>query len=58
MKANSISLGQLLDKGYQITMKDMNLNIENNENQLITKVEMTKNRMFQLNLNCAFLKCL
>lgn len=53
MKTNIIILGKLLEKRYQVTMKDMTLFIRNNDNQLIGKVEMTKNWIFLVNLKYA-----
>ncbi|KAK6119781.1 hypothetical protein DH2020_046472 [Rehmannia glutinosa] len=49
MKSNILSLGQLLEKGY-IHMKDRSLSIRDDRNNLITKVSMSRNRMFLLNI--------
>ena len=58
MKSNILSLGQLLEKGYDIKLKDNNLSIKDNANNLIAKVPMTKNRMFILNIQNDVAKCL
>ena len=50
MKNNILSLGQLLKKGYDIHMKDSSLSIRDGRNNLITKVPMSRNRMFLLNI--------
>ncbi|XP_059638621.1 uncharacterized protein LOC132280881 [Cornus florida] len=50
MKNNILSLGQLLEKGYNISMKDCSLSIRDPLGNLIAKVPVTKNRMFLLNI--------
>ena len=50
MKSNILSLGQLLEKGYGIHMKDYSFFIRDDKGNLITKVNMLKNRMFSLNI--------
>jgi hypothetical protein len=50
MKSNILSLGQLLERGYTIFMKDRSLYLCDKNNRLIAQVEMTTNRMFKLNL--------
>ena len=46
MKNNIFRLGQLLEKGYDINMKDCSLSIKDADRNFITKVPMSKNRMF------------
>ncbi|KAL0541197.1 hypothetical protein IC582_021236 [Cucumis melo] len=58
MKNNILSLGQLLEKGYNILIKDYSLLIRDNHYKMIAKVEMTKNRMFLLNIQTDVAKCL
>ncbi|XP_059650456.1 uncharacterized protein LOC132296262 [Cornus florida] len=55
---NILSLGQLLEKGYNISMKDCSLSIRDPLDNLIAKVLMTKNRMFLLNIQADEAKCL
>ena len=50
MKNNILSLRQLLEKGYNILMKDYSLLIRDNHDDMIAKVQKTKNRMFLLNI--------
>ncbi|KAA0056914.1 Retrovirus-related Pol polyprotein from transposon TNT 1-94 [Cucumis melo var. makuwa] len=58
MKNNILSLGQLLEKGYNILMKDYSLLIRDNHDKIIAKVQMTKNRMFLLNIQTDVAQCL
>ncbi|KAL0544538.1 hypothetical protein IC582_019655 [Cucumis melo] len=58
MKNNILSLGQLLEKGYSILMKDYSLLIRDNHDKIIAKVQMAKNRMFLLNIQTNVAKCL
>ncbi|XP_070032779.1 uncharacterized protein [Nicotiana tomentosiformis] len=58
LKSNILSLGQLLEKEYEIHMKNMHLWIRDSSGILIVKVHMTKNRLFYMNLNTIDAKCL
>ncbi|KAJ0098114.1 hypothetical protein Patl1_28311 [Pistacia atlantica] len=58
MKNNIMSLGQLLEKGYDIHMKENNFSIRDHLNTLIAKVPMIKNRMNLLNIQNDVAKCL
>ncbi|KAJ4716700.1 Retrovirus-related Pol polyprotein from transposon TNT 1-94 [Melia azedarach] len=58
MKSNILSLGQLLEKDYDIHMKDYSIFIRDDKGNLITKVKMSKNRMFSLNIQNDVAKCL
>jgi len=58
MNNNTLSLGQLLEKGYDIHMKDSSLSIRDGRNNLITNVPMPRNRMFLLNIQNDVAKCL
>ena len=51
-------MGQLLKKGYDISMKDCHLTIQDNHGNLIARVRMSKNRMFALNIQHDATKCL
>ena len=55
MKSNILSLRQLLEKGYDIHLRDNNLSIRDNVSKLIAKVPMSRNRMFVLNIQNEFL---
>lgn len=54
---NILSLGQLLEKKYDIHLKDLSATIRSPEGILIAKVPMTKNRMFLLNVQYEEAKC-
>ena len=58
MKTNILSLGQLLEKGYQISLKDMHLTLADTRGKLITRVRMAKNMMFPLTILHDTPKCL
>ena len=58
MKSNILSIGQLLEKGYDIHMKNRSLFIRNDQRNLIAQVPMTNNRMFLLNIQNDVAKCL
>ncbi|XP_028054204.1 uncharacterized protein LOC114258451 [Camellia sinensis] len=58
MKNNILSMGQLLEKGYDISMKDCHLTIKDNHGNLIARVRMSKNQMFALNIQHDVAKCL
>jgi hypothetical protein len=56
LKKNILSLKQLLEKGYEIKMTDLIL--LNTHEAMITKITMTKNIMFLLNIDTNVPKCL
>ncbi|XP_074328343.1 uncharacterized protein LOC141666248 [Apium graveolens] len=58
LKSNIISLGQLVEKGYYIQMQDNSLVIRNQDRELIADVEMSKNRLFTLDMQTKAQKCL
>nr|GEZ09182.1 retrovirus-related Pol polyprotein from transposon TNT 1-94 [Tanacetum cinerariifolium] len=58
LKSNILSVGQLLEKNYDVHFKDRSATIRNQEGKLITKVPMTKNRMIILNIQHDEAKCL
>ena len=58
MKSNILSLGQLLEKGYNMQFIDCSLSIRDEQNRLIAKLPMTKKRMFLLNIQSEAAKCL
>ena len=58
LKSNILSLGQLLEKGYEINMKNRCLWLKDQSEILIVKVYMSKNRMFLLNFKTIEVKCL
>jgi len=50
LKNNILSIGQLLEKGYSVFMKDRMMNLKEKSGRVLARVEMTKNRMLKLNL--------
>jgi hypothetical protein len=58
IKSNILSLGQLLEKDYEIHMKNRSLLLRDDKKNLIAKVPMTSNRMFLLNIQTDVAKCL
>jgi hypothetical protein len=50
MKSNILSLGQLLEKDYEIHMKNRCLLLRDDKKNLTAKILMTSNRMFLLNI--------
>ncbi|XP_074322781.1 uncharacterized protein LOC141659753 [Apium graveolens] len=58
LKSNIISLGQLGEKGHYIQMQDNSLVIRNRDQELIADVEMSKNRLFTLDIQTKMQRCL
>ena len=58
IKCNILSLRQLMDKGYEIKMKDRILTLLDTHRTMIAKVTMTKNMMFFLHMEINMSKCL
>jgi hypothetical protein len=50
IKRNILSVGQLMEKGFEIFMKKKNLHLKDNRERAIARVEMGENIMFKLNL--------
>ena len=57
MKSNVLSIGQLVEKGYNIHMRDNSLMLRDTSGRIIAHVPMTQNRMFPLHLNTKSEKC-
>jgi hypothetical protein len=58
MKNNILSMGQLMENGYSIFMKDQMMHLKDKRGRLIARVEMAKNHMYKLNLRNIREKCL
>jgi Zinc knuckle len=58
LKSNILSMGQLLEMGYLVFMKDRMLYLKDKKDWLVARVEMAKNRMFKLNLRNVRERCL
>jgi GAG-pre-integrase domain len=50
LKTNILSMGQLMEKGYSILMKDRVLHLKDKQGRLVARVEMGRNQMYKLNL--------
>ena len=58
LKSNILSLGQLLEKEYEIVLKNGALMMRDNKGHLIVKVQMSKNILFSLKIQTNCTKCL
>ncbi|XP_074326948.1 uncharacterized protein LOC141664890 [Apium graveolens] len=58
LKSNIISLGQTVEKGYNIQIQDNFLTIRNQVRELIVNVKMSKNCLFTLDMQKKVQKCL
>ncbi|KAL4296943.1 hypothetical protein GQ457_12G005360 [Hibiscus cannabinus] len=58
MKSNIISLGQLLEKGYEVQMKNRSLSLKNKNGELVVQVDMTRNRLFTIDIEFGEVKCM
>nr|KYP39766.1 Retrovirus-related Pol polyprotein from transposon TNT 1-94 [Cajanus cajan] len=58
LKSNILSMGQMMEKGNSVLMKDRVLYLKDKHDRLIARVEMKKNRMYKLELNILQNKCL
>jgi hypothetical protein len=50
IKSNILSVGQLMEKGFEIFMKKRTLHMKDSRERAIARVEMRENKMFKLNL--------
>jgi hypothetical protein len=57
MKCNLLSLGELLQKGFTITMKHNHLLIMDSNQHLILRAPLSKNRTFQANVKTTEVQC-
>jgi len=58
MKCNLLSVGQLVQKGYSVTMKDNSLKLFHKNKRLVLKTPLAKNRTFQTNMKAVEFTCL
>ena len=58
IKNNILSLDQLLEKGYNIHMKNKSLSMSDKYVSLIFNMYIIRNRMFLLNIQNDTIKCL
>ncbi|CAL1378864.1 unnamed protein product [Linum trigynum] len=50
MTSNILSLGQLMEKNYEVHMVNRQMEMLNEKRQLLANVPMSTNRMFSLNI--------
>jgi hypothetical protein len=50
IKSNILSVGQLMEKEFEIFMKKMTLHLKDSRGRAIARVETRENQMFKLNL--------
>jgi hypothetical protein len=58
LKSNILSMGQLMEKGYLVFMKNRVLQLKDKKERVIERVEMAKNRMYKINLCYVRERCL
>ncbi|KAK2385973.1 hypothetical protein QL285_059916 [Trifolium repens] len=58
MKSNLMSVGQLIEKGFSVTMKDNLLKLYDCNQKLIMESEQGRNRTFKVNVRTADSECL
>ena len=58
MKSNLLSIGQLVEKNYKVTIKDKMMRVVDANGRLILKAHMSKNRTFKIELNMMENRCL
>jgi hypothetical protein len=50
LKSNILSMGQLMEKGYSVFMKDRMMHLKDKGGRTLARIEMAKNRMYKINL--------
>lgn len=58
MKRNLMSVGQLIEKGFSVTMKDKLLRLYDSDQKLIMQSEQGINRTLKVNVETTGTKCL
>jgi hypothetical protein len=58
LKSNLLSIGQLIQKGFEVKMKNNSLALFDAKHNLILKTPLSKNRTFQINMTTAKVMCL
>ncbi|XP_057426461.1 uncharacterized protein LOC130719879 [Lotus japonicus] len=57
LKCNLMSIGQLVEKGYNFDTKNRKLHLYDPEERLVLNANLTKNKTFQVNMKAAEIKC-
>ncbi|PHT36714.1 hypothetical protein CQW23_24414 [Capsicum baccatum] len=58
LKSNIISIGQLCELGYEVTIKDCSLTLRNKNREVVSKVDMTRNHLFTIDIESGEVKCM
>ncbi|XP_073223543.1 uncharacterized protein [Cicer arietinum] len=58
MKSNLLSIGQLIQKGFQVIMKNDALEMYDRQKKMILKAPLSKNRTFVINIQAVDIHCL
>ncbi|XP_052724120.1 uncharacterized protein LOC128193958 [Vigna angularis] len=58
MKSNLLSLGQLLEKGYTMSMHQKHIEVFDSKQRPVIKAPLARNRTFKVNLNATAIQCL
>ncbi|XP_004500571.1 uncharacterized protein [Cicer arietinum] len=58
MKSNLLSIGQLIQKGFQVIMKNDVLEMYDGQKNIILMVPLSKNKTFLINIQVADIQCL
>ncbi|XP_014515563.1 uncharacterized protein LOC106773379 [Vigna radiata var. radiata] len=58
MKSNLLSLGQLLEKGYSMQLQKRNIEVYDEQQRLLIKAPLARNRTFKVELNVVEVQCL
>ena len=58
IKCNLLSVGQLVEKGFSIVMKDGALKLFDTKNNLVLKSPLSKNRTFKTMISSTEVQCL
>jgi len=58
MKSNLLSIGQLVEKNYKVSIEDKMMRVLDSNGRLILKAPMSQNRTFKIELNVMEHKCL
>jgi len=58
MKCNLLSVGQLIEKGFSVTMKNENLELFDASNKLVLRSPVSKNRTFKTLISSTEVQCL
>jgi hypothetical protein len=58
IKSNILSMGQLMEKEFEIFIKKRTIHLKDSRGRAIARVEIEENKMFKLNLQRIEQKCL